>query len=147
MLFRINRGKFLGYLLTHRGIEADPKQIKAIQDMPSPRSLKDLQSLTGCIVALRRFIPQSSKRCLPMFAVIKAASHSKNFSWTKECEESFKDIKQFLASPSILAKATPCEPLKLYLSASDFTVAAVLVKQNDTEHKPVYFVSHMLKGS
>lgn len=145
--FGLGGGKFLGYLLTHRGIEADPKQIKAIQEMPSPKSLKDLQTLTGCIAALRRFIPQSSKPCLPMFEVIKEASHSKHFSWTKECEESFASIKCFLASPSILVKAIPCEPLKVYLSASDFTVASILVKQNGTEQRPVYYVSHMLKGS
>lgn len=75
-------GKFLGYLLTHQGIEADPSQIKAIQNMSSPKSLKDLQSLTGCIAALRRFIPQYSKKCLPMFKV-KKASQSKHFLWTK----------------------------------------------------------------
>lgn len=46
-----------------------------------------------------------------------------------------------------MAKAVPCEPLKLYLSASDITIAAILVKQVDAEQKPVYFVSHMLKGS
>lgn len=65
----------------------------------------------------------------------------------KECEESFVNIKTNLASPPILAKAMPCEPLKVYLSASDLTIAAVLVKQIDTDQKPVYYVSHMLKGS
>lgn len=115
--------------------------------MPSSKSLKDLQSLTGCIAALCHFIPQSSKRCLPMFEVIKTASHSKHFFWTKECVKSFANIKSFLASPPILAKAMPCEPLKIYLSASDFTIADVLIKQNGIEQSPVYYVSHMLKGS
>lgn len=115
--------------------------------MPSLKSLKDLQTLTGCIAALRRFIPQSSKRCLPMFEVIKTASHSKHFFRTKECEESFASIKSFLVSPPILVKAMPCKPLKIYLSASNFTVSSVLIKENCTEQKPVYYVSHMLKGS
>lgn len=57
--FGLAGGKFLGYLLTHRGIDADPSQIKSIQEMSSSKSLKDLQSLTGCIAALRLFIPQS----------------------------------------------------------------------------------------
>lgn len=145
--FGLGGGKFLGYLLTHRGIKADPSQIKAIQNMPSPKSLKDLQSLTGCIAALCRFIPQSSKKCLPMFEVIKSASQSKHFLWTKKCEEGFNGIKRFLASPLILAKASQCEPLKLYLSSSDTTIAAVLVKEVDKEQNTVYFISHMLKGS
>lgn len=82
-----------------------------------------------------------------MFEVIKTGSHSKNFFWTEECEESFASIKSFLVSPPILVKAMPCEPLKIYLSASNFTVASVLIKENCTEQKPVYYVSHMLKGS
>lgn len=82
-----------------------------------------------------------------MFEVIKLASHSKYFEWTKECEESFVSIKTFLVSPPVLAKATPCEPLKIYLSASDFTVAAVLIKELGTEQQPVYYINHMLKGS
>lgn len=59
--YGLGSGKFLGFLLTNRSIEADPNQIKAIQDLPTPRTLKDLQVLTGCIASLRRFIPKSSK--------------------------------------------------------------------------------------
>ena len=145
--FGLGGGKFLGYLLTQRGIEADPTQIKAIQDMPAPRSIKELQVLTWCIAALRRFIPQSSKRCLPLYEVIKASSKSKRFEWTKECDQSLKDLKKFLISPPVLSKAIPCEPLKLYLSASDLTAAAVLVKEAGTEQRPVYYVSHTLKDA
>ncbi|XP_017224785.1 uncharacterized protein LOC108201008 [Daucus carota subsp. sativus] len=143
--FGLSGGKFLGYLLTQRGIEADPLQIKAIRDMQSPRSLKELQTLTGCIAALRRFIPQSSKRTLPLHDSIKQALKSGTFTWSAECEEAFIAIKQFLASPPILTKANPCEPLKIYLSATDLTTAAVLVKEEDGEQKAVYYVSHMLK--
>ena len=69
--FGLTGGKFLGHLLTQRGIEADPSQIKAIREMEPPKTLKDLQVLTGCIAALRRFIPQSSKRSLPLYEAIK----------------------------------------------------------------------------
>nr|XP_017245509.1 PREDICTED: uncharacterized protein LOC108217176 [Daucus carota subsp. sativus] len=60
--FGLAGGKFLGFLLTQRGIEADPAQISAIKEMPAPKTIKELQTLTGCVAALRRFIPQSSKR-------------------------------------------------------------------------------------
>lgn len=82
-----------------------------------------------------------------MFEVIKIASHSKHFSWNQECEESFSNIKNFIASPPILEKPTPYKALKIYLSFSDFIIAAILVKRLGLEQKPVYFVSHMLKGS
>lgn len=112
--------------------------------MPSPKSLQDLQSLMRSIAALRRFIPQSSKRCLPMFEVIKKSSKSKKICWDQKYDESFKSIKDFLASPSVMARASPCEPLKIYLSASHDTIAAVLIKETNSEQKPVYYVSHML---
>ena len=143
--FGLSGGKFLGYLLTQQGIEADPLQVKAIQNMSFPKSLKELQTLTGCIAALRRFIPQSSKRTLPLHESIKQALKSNTFVWSPECEEAFTEIKQFLASPPIMAKADPCEPLKIYLSATDLTTAAVLVKEENDEQKAVYYVSHMLK--
>ncbi|XP_074356913.1 uncharacterized protein LOC141696691 [Apium graveolens] len=86
--FALSGGRFLGFLLTQRGIEADPNQISAIQNMTASKCLKELQILAGSIVALRCFIPQSSKKCLPIYEAIKQASKSNPFIWTKECEES-----------------------------------------------------------
>nr|XP_017239614.1 PREDICTED: uncharacterized protein K02A2.6-like [Daucus carota subsp. sativus] len=143
--FGLTGGKFLGHLLTQRGIEADPSQIKAIKEMEPPRILKDLQVLMGCIAALRRFILQSSKRSLPLYEAIRHAAKANKFEWTKECEASFSSIKYFLSTPPILTKATPGEPLKVYLSASDSTTAAVLVKDVNGEQAPVYYASHLLK--
>ena len=115
--------------------------------MPTPRSLKDLQVLMGCIVALRRFIPQSAKKSLPLYEALKQAAKSSSFEWSEACEASFKEIKNFLTSPPVLVKAEPCEPLKVYLSASDSTIAAVLVKEVGTEQKAVYYISHLLKDA
>ena len=145
--FGLGGGKFLGFLLTQRGIEADPSQIKAIQEMPTPKTMKDLQVLTGCIAALRRFIPQSARRCLPMYEAIKATTKANRFEWTEDCARSLNELKNFLDKPPILSKAAPCEPLKLYLSASDMTIAAVLVKEEGTDQKPIYYISHTLKDA
>ncbi|XP_074352689.1 uncharacterized protein LOC141691836 [Apium graveolens] len=125
--FRLISGKFPGFLVTQRGIEANPAQTKAILEMEDPKSIKDLQKLTGCIAALRRFIPQSSKRCLPFFAVIKRASRSTSFEWNNECKSSFAELKAFLTNPHILTRPIPDEALRVYLSASNDTVTAFLV--------------------
>ena len=50
--FGVTAGKFLGYLVTQRGIEANPAQIESIQRIPSPTCIKDVQKLTGRIAAL-----------------------------------------------------------------------------------------------
>lgn len=59
--FELTTGKFLGFLITQRDIEANPSEIKAIMEMNDPENMKEVQILTGCIATLRRFIPQSSK--------------------------------------------------------------------------------------
>ena len=54
--FSVGSGKFLGYMVTHRGIEVNPDQIKAINDLKPPRNAKEVQRLTRMIAALNRFI-------------------------------------------------------------------------------------------
>ncbi|XP_074374330.1 uncharacterized protein LOC141714711 [Apium graveolens] len=130
-----------------KGIEADPAQTKAILEMSKPRSIKDLQKLTGCIAALRRFIPQSSKRCLPFFSAMKKASRSSQFEWNEDCERNFMELKMFLTNPPVLTRPLTGEPLRVYLSASDETVATVLVRVDEGKDVPVYYISHSLRDA
>ena len=68
--FGLELGKFLGYMVTHRGIEVNPDKIKAINNLRSPRNPKEVQKLTGMVVALNRFISRSADRCRPFFLLI-----------------------------------------------------------------------------
>jgi hypothetical protein len=60
-IFGVRQGKILGYLVSHRGIEANPSKIQAIMDMAPPQSIKDIQRLTGRLAALNRFILRSAE--------------------------------------------------------------------------------------
>ncbi|MBW1279407.1 hypothetical protein KYD79_26885, partial [Escherichia coli] len=64
-------GEFLGYLVTHRGIEANPKQIDALKNMASPRTKREVQRLTGRVAALNRFISRSTDKCLPFYDTLR----------------------------------------------------------------------------
>ena len=68
--FGVGSGKFLGYMVTHKGIEVNPDQIKAINDLRTPRNPKEVQKLTGMAAALNKFIFQSADRCRPFFPLI-----------------------------------------------------------------------------
>ena len=68
--FGVGSGKFLGYMVTHGGIEVNPDQIKAINNLRSPQNPKEVQKLTGMAVALNRFISRSANRCRPFFLLI-----------------------------------------------------------------------------
>ena len=113
--FGVASGKFLGFMVTQRGIEANPEKIKAILDMKHPSNKKEVQQLTRRVAALSRFISKSAERCLPFFKVLRQA---KGFFWSDECRQAFEDLKKYLASPPLLAKPKEAEVLYLYLTVS-----------------------------
>ncbi|XP_010506877.1 PREDICTED: uncharacterized protein LOC104783415 [Camelina sativa] len=76
--FGVTSGEFLGYLVTKRGIEANPKQISAIINLPSPRNTREVQRLTGRIAALNRFISRSTDKSLPFYQLLRG---NKRFEW------------------------------------------------------------------
>ena len=68
--FGVGSSKFLGYIVTHQGIEVNPDQIKAINSLQPPRNPKEVQKLTGIVAALNGFIFQSADRCRPFFLLM-----------------------------------------------------------------------------
>ena len=69
--FRVGSRKFLGFIVTQRGIEANLDQIAAIQGLQPPKNVREVQRLTGMAAALNRFISKSAKKCRPFFDLIK----------------------------------------------------------------------------
>ncbi|XP_074324392.1 uncharacterized protein LOC141661309 [Apium graveolens] len=134
-VFGVESGKFLGFIVNHRGIEANPAKIQALLEMRSPRRVKDVQSLTGRVAALNRFVSKSSDKCQEFFKAIKGVG--RNFKWTEECEEAFQNIKKHLSSPPMLSNPKAGETLNLYLAVSDFAISAVLVREEDGVQLPV----------
>ena len=68
--FGVGSGKFLGYMVTYRGIEVNPNQVKAINSLQPPRNPKEVQKLTGMTAALNRFISRSTDMCRPFFQLL-----------------------------------------------------------------------------
>ena len=106
--FAVASSEFLGYMVTYRGIEANPKHIDALIGMASPKNKREVQRLIGRVAALNRFIPWSTDKCLPFYDVLRG---NKKFEWSDKCENAFKQLKHYLATPSVLAKPVEREPL------------------------------------
>jgi hypothetical protein len=70
-IFGVPSGKLLGFIVSNWGIEANPMKITAITDIGALATVKDVQKLTGCMVALNRFISQLRERGLPFFKLLK----------------------------------------------------------------------------
>ena len=139
--FGVSAGKFLGYIVTQRGIEACPDQIKAIKDLQSPRNQKEVQKLTGRVAALNRFISRSSDKCHLFYDVLRK---NKGFSWNSEHEKALESLKEYLTSPPILSKPIEGEILQLYLAVSEHAVSAILSREAENQQIPIYYVSKSL---
>ncbi|XP_057543365.1 uncharacterized protein LOC130821594 [Amaranthus tricolor] len=142
-VFGITGGKCLGFLVDEREIKANPDKIKAIRDMKSPRFVKKVQKLTGCIAALGRFLSKSADRCSPFFKTLKQSK----FEWTKEAEESFQQLKEHLSSLLKLVSPYNGEKLVLYVSVSEYSLSGVLIAEREKKQFPIYYVSHAFRGS
>ena len=116
--------------------------LSQILDMEPPRNIKEVQSLTGRVVALNRFISKATDKCLPFFKALKKA-----FEWTDECQKAFQDLKAYLTAALLLSSSIPCEELYLYLTVSPHAVSSVLVREERKIQKSVYYTSRALRGA
>ncbi|MFS7992507.1 putative nucleotidyltransferase, Ribonuclease H [Helianthus anomalus] len=139
--FGVKAGKFLGYMVTKRGIEASPEQIKAIVNIKSHANAKDVQRLTGRIAAFNRFISKSSEKCKEFYDILRK---NKKFEWTEKHESALKALKDYLSSAPTLMKPEKGDVLSLYLAVSLKAVSAVLVKDHEGTQHPVYYVTKSL---
>jgi hypothetical protein len=143
-------GKLLGFLVIHRGIEANPEKISAITKMKAPTCIKDVQRLTRCMAALNRFISKLGERGLLFFKLLK---HQEKFVWTIEVDQALAQLKDFLSKPPVLTAPCKKEQLLLYLTATTHVASTtIVVERQEDDHaypvqRPVYFVSEVLSES
>ena len=79
-VFGVTAGKFLGFMVSQRGIEVNLEKVRAIMELEPPKTVKAVQRLNGKVAALNRFVSKATDKCLPFFRVLK-----KSFEWTDEC--------------------------------------------------------------
>ena len=139
--FGVGSGKFLGYMVTHRGIEVNPDQINAINNLRSPQNPKEVQKLTEMAAVLNRFISRSADRCRPFFLLI---NKWKGFEWTEECATTFQQLKDYLARPPIMSSPEPDEVLFAYIAVAPYAVSLVLIRVDGGVQRPAYYVSKSL---
>ncbi|GJU20412.1 reverse transcriptase domain-containing protein [Tanacetum coccineum] len=143
--FGATEGMFLGYLIGTDGIKPCPDKTKAVIQLPSPRTMKEVQSLNGKLAGLNRFLSKSADKSLPLFKTLKKCAKKGDFRWTTEAEEAFTQLKQHIAALPTLVAPRPGEELIMYLSATHGIISAVLLTDRDSVQTPVYFVSKALK--
>ena len=141
MAFRVTVGKFLGFMVSQRGIEVNPEKIRAIMELEPPKTIKEVQNLNGKIAALNRFVSKATEKCLPFFRTLR-----KSFEWIDECQKAFEELKKYLSSPPLLSLSKLRDELYLYLAILQAAVNVALVRKEDECQKPIYFISRAFQG-
>nr|GFB95716.1 reverse transcriptase domain-containing protein [Tanacetum cinerariifolium] len=129
-----------------RNIEPCPDKTSAVLQLPSPQTIKEVQSLNGKQASLNRFLSKSAEKSLPLFQTLKKCIKKSDFRWTTEAEHAFQQLKQHLSALPLLVAPKPQEELIMYLSATHGAISAVLLTERGMVHTPVYFISRALQG-
>ena len=122
--FGVRSGKFLGYMVTHCGIEVNLDQIKAINNLQPPQNPKEVQKLIGMSATLNQFISRSAYRCRPFFKLLNTW---KGFEWTEECVLAFQQLKEYLSRPPIISRPEVDKVLFAYIVVASHVVSLVLI--------------------
>ena len=135
------------FLVSNRGIEANPEKIKAITLLAKPTCINDVQRLAGLVAALSRFISRLGEKAMPLYQMMRKTD---DFVWSDAANSAFEDLKKQLAEPPVPAALVEKEPLLLYVAANSRAVSVAIVverKEVCKEHpfqRPVYYVSEVL---
>src|SRR3954465_8136070 len=152
-VFGVTAGKFLGFMVTNRGIEANPDKIKAILDLEEPKTLHDIQKLNGKLAALSRFLAKGAERSLPFLKLLKGVSSTKKVTkarpvtWDDECKRTFEELKMYLMSPPLLTRPRPGETLIIYMAVTSEAGSSVLMREENSVQFPIYYVSNIFKSA
>ena len=110
--------------------------------MASPKTIKEVQKLTGRVATLNKFVSKATDKCLPLFKILKQA-----FAWTNECEAMFQELKRYLSNPPLLSPFKVGENLNLYLAVSTTAMSIALIQEEDRKQLLVYYVSQAFQGA
>ena len=136
--FGVGSSKFLGYMVTHKGIKVNLEKIKTINSLQPPRNSKEVQKLTRMTAALNRFISRSMDRYKPFFLLL---NKWKGFEWTEKCTLAFQQLKEYLSRPPIMSSLEANEVLFAYIAITPHVVSLVLIQVENGIQQPIYYVS------
>ena len=130
--FGVIAGKLLGFLVSDRGIEVVPFKMKAILEMPPPKSEKEIRGSLGRLQYISWFIAKLTSTCEPIFKLLRKNEPQ---IWNDECQKEFELIKEYLLHPLILVPPQQGKPLLLYLSIIGDAVESMLAQEDDDKNK------------
>lgn len=140
--FLKNEIEVLGHVLTSQGIQTNPKKVEAIENMPTPKNVKEVESFIGMTNYYARFVPHLSELCRPLNLLRRKDA---DFIWDREHEEAFGKIKEAMKSSRLLTHFNNTLPVFLATDASNYGLGAVVYhKLSDGSEKVIEYASRTM---
>ncbi|XDV15015.1 hypothetical protein PO909_015169 [Leuciscus waleckii] len=134
--------EYLGHVIDSSGLHKAPSKVKAIVEAPAPQNVSQLRSFLGLLTYYAKFVPNLANRLKQLHELL---NKSKKWEWSKQCEESFNEVKTALAQSEALTHFNPALPVQLACDASPYGVGAVVSHiMPSGEEKPIAFASRTL---
>ncbi|GFW52474.1 retrovirus-related Pol polyprotein from transposon 297 [Trichonephila clavipes] len=133
---------YLGHIISAEGVRTDPEKVSAVKNWKRPENLRELRSFLGLCTYYRKFVKGFSNIARPLH---KLTESKQKFQWTKECEDSFLQLKEALTSSPILIYPQPDKPFILDTDASNESVGAVLSQEIDAIERVVAYWSQVAR--
>ncbi|GFW36421.1 retrovirus-related Pol polyprotein from transposon 412 [Trichonephila clavipes] len=133
---------YLGHIISAEGVRTDPEKVSAVKNWKRPENLRELRSFLGLCTYYRKFVKGFSNIARPLH---KLTESKQKFQWTKECEDSFLQLKEALTSSPILIYPQPDKPFILDTDASNESVGAVLSQEIDGQERVVAYWSQVAR--
>ncbi|CAN6716285.1 unnamed protein product [Malus baccata var. baccata] len=134
----------LSHIISEKGIEVDKSKIDLVRHLPSPTSVREVRSFLGHVGFYRRFIKDFSKIAQPLCRLLQKEVA---FEFTKECTESFNQLKELLTTAPIIVPPDWSLPFELMCDASDYALGAILGQRKDKRPHVIYYASRTLNDA
>ena len=128
--------RYLGHVVSEKGIATDPEKVEAIRAWPTPTTVKEIRSFVGLCSYYRRFIAGFSDIAQPLLQCAE-----KTYIWTPEAEEAFQKLKQALTEAPVLGYPKADGDFVVDTDASLTGVGAVLSQMQDGLEKVIAYYS------
>ena len=142
--FATNKVKFLGHLITDKGILPDPDKCTVISELNPPTNVTEVKSFMGMTSYYRRYVPQLSDIAIPLYDIQRKGIP---FHWTTDHQESFDTLKLKLTSAPILIHPNFEEKFYIQCDASNRAIGAVLSQMTMDGDNPVAYASRTLNNA
>jgi hypothetical protein len=136
--------KFLGHVISCRGIEPQAEKVAAVENWPTPKCVRDLKAFLGLCGYYRRFMEGFANMASPLYELLQKG---RSFEWTDRCQQAFDWLKSSLISSPVLGMPNDKDAFVLDTDASDETIGAVLSQVQNGQEKVIAYASRRLSQS